>query len=103
MEQLQTQGRTTIQLNAPNNSPDAANKRLTADSVKTIFHANGKDLAKAEAVGNAELYVEPLRASAENYKTTMNAARFDCEFFETGNNARNCTAQTKAKVVRING
>ena len=31
LEQMQTQGRTTLQLNAPNNSPDAANKKLTAD------------------------------------------------------------------------
>ena len=101
LEQMQTDGRTTILLNAPNNKPDSANKKLTADAVKTILHANGRDLAKAEAVGNAELYIEPFRASAENYKTTINAPRFDCEFFDAGNNARNCTAQTKAKVVRV--
>ncbi len=101
LEQMQTEGRTTILLNAPNNKPDSANKKLTADTVKTYLHANGKDLSKAEAIGNAELYVEPLRASAENYKTTINAARFDCEFFNAGNNAKNCTAQTKTKVVRV--
>lgn len=101
LEQMQTEGRTTILLNAPNNKPDSANKKLTADAVKTILNANGKDLAKVEAVGNAELYIEPFRASAENYKTTINATRFDCEFFETGNNARNCSAAVKAKVVRV--
>ncbi|HEY0426570.1 MAG TPA: LPS export ABC transporter periplasmic protein LptC [Pyrinomonadaceae bacterium] len=101
LEQMQTDGRTTIFLNAPNNRADAANKKLTADSVKTSFHANGKDLAKAEAVGNAELYVEPLRASAENYRTTINAPRFDCDFFDSGNNARSCSAGVKAKVVRV--
>ncbi len=101
LEQMQTDGRTTILMNAPNNKPDAANKKLTADTVKTYFHANGKDLAKAEAIGNAELYVEPLRALAENYKTTINAARFDCDFFDVGNNAKNCTAQTKTKLVRV--
>lgn len=101
LEQMQTDGRTTIWLNVPNNKPDAANKKLTADTVKTFLRNNGKDLARAEAVGNAELYVEPLRNSAENYKTTINAPRFDCEFFETGNNARNCTAATKTKTVRV--
>ncbi|CAN5427048.1 hypothetical protein BH10ACI1_BH10ACI1_18800 [soil metagenome] len=101
LEQMQTEGRTTILLNAPNNKPDAANKKLTADSVKTILNSNGKDLAKAEAVGNAELYIEPFRSSAENYKTTINAPRFDCDFFESGNNARNCSAGIKAKVVRV--
>jgi LPS export ABC transporter protein LptC/lipopolysaccharide transport protein LptA len=101
LQQMQTEGRTTILLNAPNNRDDAANKKLTADTVKTVFNANGKDISRAEAVGNAELYVEPLRASAENYKTTINAPRFDCDFFDTGNNARNCSAGVKAKVVRV--
>jgi LPS export ABC transporter protein LptC/lipopolysaccharide transport protein LptA len=101
LEQMNTDGRTTIQLNAPNNRADAANKKLTADAVKTFFNANGKDLTRAEAVGNAELYVEPLQAAEKNYKTTVNAPRFDCEFFPTGNNAKVCVAQTKTKTVRV--
>lgn len=101
LERMNTDGRTTITMNAPNNRADAANKKLTADSVKTIFNQNGKDMSHAEAVGNAELYVEPLQASAANYKTTTNAPRFDCEFFPTGNNARVCVAQTKTKTVRV--
>lgn len=101
LDQMQTEGRTTILLNAPNNAPDASNKKLTADSVKTVFNANGKDLARAEAVGNAELFVEPLRNGEQNYKTTVNAPRFDCEFFPTGNNAKNCVAATKTKTVRV--
>lgn len=101
LEQMQTEGRTTVQLNAPNNSPDSSNKKLTADSVKTVFNQNGKDLAKAEAVGNAELFIEPLRNLPQNYKTTINAPRFDCEFFPTGNNAKNCIGATKTKTVRV--
>jgi lipopolysaccharide export system protein LptA len=101
LEQMQTDGRTTLSLNAPNNNGNAANKKLTADKVKTVFNENGKDLTKAEAVGNAELFVEPLRAAPENYKTTVNAPRFDCEFFETGNNAKNCQASGNAKGVRV--
>ena len=101
LEQMLTEGRTTIALDAPNNAPDSADKKLTADTVKTIFNANGKDLAKAEAVGNAELLISPLRSSAENYKTTIDAPRFDCEFFPTGNNAKNCVAATKTKTVRV--
>ncbi len=101
LREMQTEGRTTINLNAPNNKPDAANKRLTADSVKTILQADGKNLAHAEAVGNGELFIEPLRASAENYKTTINAPRFNCDFFPTGNNAKNCTAATKTKTLRV--
>ncbi|CAN5123298.1 hypothetical protein BH20ACI1_BH20ACI1_07690 [soil metagenome] len=101
LNQMQTDGRTTILMNAPSGKADAANKKLTADAVKTIFNPSGKDLAKAEAVGNAELYIEPLQAAPANYKTTINAPRFDCDFFETGNNAKNCAATGKSKVVRV--
>ncbi len=101
LEKMQTEGRTTIQLNAAGNSTDAANKRVTADSVNTIFNANGKDITRAEAVGNAELYIEPLKASAENYKTTIDAPRFDCEFYPTGNNAKECVGGKKTKTVRV--
>lgn len=101
LDQMQTEGRTTILMNAPQGKTDVANKKLTADAVKTFFNANGKDLAKAEAVGNAELYIEPLQAAPANYKTTINAPRFDCDFFETGNNAKNCSATGKSKIVRV--
>ena len=101
LNQMQTDGRTTIAMDAPAGKADAANKKLTADAVKTTFNASGKDLAKAEAVGNAELYIEPLQNSADNYKTTINAPRFDCEFFDTGNNAKNCAATGKSKVIRV--
>ncbi len=101
LEKMYTDGRTTIQLDVPQGASDAANKRVTADTVRTFFGADGKDIQRAEAVGNAELFVEPLTASAENYRTTINAPRFDCEFFATGNNARECVAGTKTKTVRV--
>lgn len=101
LEKMQTEGRTTIQLDVPNNGADAANKRVTADRVRTFFNASGKDIQRAEAVGDAELYVEPLKAAAANYKTTINAPRFDCEFYPTGNNARSCVGATKTKTVRV--
>ncbi len=101
LEKMLTDGRTTIQLDAPNNSPDSANKRVTADSVKTFLFPDGKNIQRAEAVGNAELFVEPLSAAPENYRTTVNAPRFDCEFFPVGNNAKNCVAEIKTKTVRV--
>jgi LPS export ABC transporter protein LptC/lipopolysaccharide transport protein LptA len=101
LEQMLTEGRTTILLNSPNNNTDSTNKKLTADSIKTFFNSQGKDLQRAEAVGNAELYVEPLRTGNDIYTTTINAPRFDCEFYPTGNNAKLCFAQTKVKSVRV--
>jgi len=97
---MTTDGRTTIQLDAPGNAPDAATKRVTADTVKTYFHDSGQDLSKAEAVGNAVLEIEPVKKAPEIYNTTVNAPRFDCEFFPTGNNARECVGATGAKTVR---
>lgn len=101
LQQMVTDGRTTIQLDVPNNAPDSANKRVTADTVKTFFASDGKNMQRAEAVGNAELFVEPLKASPENYKTTINAPRFDCAFFPTGNNAKDCTGGKGTKTVRV--
>lgn len=98
---IRTDGRTTINLSAPNSQSDSANKRLTADAVKTIFSLNGKDIARAEAAGNAELFIEPLNAGKDNYRTTINAPRFDCEFFATGNNVRSCVCGKKARVARV--
>ncbi|MGI8788426.1 MAG: LPS export ABC transporter periplasmic protein LptC [Pyrinomonadaceae bacterium] len=101
LQQMQTEGRTTVAMFAPNGKSDASNKRLTADTVKTSMKGDGVNLTRAEAVGNAELYIEPLKNSPENYRTTVNAPRFDCDFFEAGNNPQNCTATEKAKAVRV--
>jgi LPS export ABC transporter protein LptC/lipopolysaccharide transport protein LptA len=100
LDQMFTDGRTTIQLEVPNGTPDAANKRVTADTVRTTFSGSGKDIQHAEAVGNAELFVDPLSARPENYRTTVNAPRFDCEFFQSGNNVKECVAATRTKTVR---
>lgn len=101
LEKMQTEGRTTIQLNAVSGTADAANKRVTADTVSTFFNSNGKDISRAIAVGNAELFIETLAAAPENYQTTINAPRFDCEFFPTGNNAKICSGAKKTKTVRV--
>lgn len=100
IDKMRTDGRTTIQLNAAGGTADAANKRITADVVTTAFAANGKDISRAEAVGDAELYVEPLQAAADNYRTTIDAPRFNCEFY-AGNNVRTCVGGRKTKTVRV--
>ncbi|MEP6946821.1 MAG: LPS export ABC transporter periplasmic protein LptC [Acidobacteriota bacterium] len=98
---MKTDGRTTIQLDAVGGNSDAANKRITADTVNSFFNDNGKDLRRAEAIGDAELYIEPIKASAENYKTTITAPRFDCDFFPSGNSAKLCIGAKKTKTVRV--
>jgi lipopolysaccharide export system protein LptA len=99
LDNIETQGRTTLQLDA-NAGPNASIKRLSADAVRTVFNSSGKDIQKAEAVGSAELTVEPLQPGPENYKTSINAPRFDCEFYPTGNSPKTCSGATGAKAVR---
>src|ERR1700754_2469423 len=102
LKQMNAGGRSVITLSAPKskaNDPRAANKRLTADSVKLSWRGTGRDLEKAEAAGNAELFIEPVTNSARAERRQLNAPNFDCDFFETGNLARTCKAAGGAKAV----
>ncbi len=98
--QIVTDGRTSIRIDGDKAATDGASKTVTADTIKTDFHADGKSIKRAEAVGNAELYVEPLKGGENVYKTRVNAPRFDCDFYATGNAARSCVGQTKTRTVR---
>jgi lipopolysaccharide export system protein LptA len=102
LKQMNAGGRSVITLSAPKSKagdPRAANKRLTADSVKLSWRATGRDLEKAEAAGNAELFIEPVTSSARAERRQLNAPNFDCDFFEAGNLARTCKATGGAKAV----
>ncbi|HJP95346.1 MAG TPA: LPS export ABC transporter periplasmic protein LptC [Pyrinomonadaceae bacterium] len=102
LKQINAGGRSVITMSAPKSrasDPRAANKRLTADSVKLFWRSTGRDLEKAEAAGNAELFVEPLVAGPRADRKTLNAPQFDCDFFEAGNLARTCKASGGAKAV----
>jgi lipopolysaccharide export system protein LptA len=100
LSDLRTQGRTTIRLNAKNNTNDAADKKLTADTIKTTLRNNGQEIATARASGNARLIVEPLRNRSENYRSVIESSSFDCEFF-AGNNAKSCVGNSQSKVTRV--
>ncbi|MCM3871405.1 MAG: LPS export ABC transporter periplasmic protein LptC [Pyrinomonadaceae bacterium] len=99
---MRTDGRSVLNLSAPKSKasdPRAANKRLTADSVNLFWRATGRDLEKAEALGNAELFVDPAVKSANADRKTLTAPRFDCDFFEMGNLARTFKASGGSKAV----
>lgn len=102
LKQMRTEGRSVVDLSAPKskaNDPRAASKRLTADAVKLTWRTTGRDLDKAEAVGNAELIVDPALKNARADKKTLTAPRIDCDFFEAGNLARTFTAGSGTKAV----
>ncbi len=102
LKQMRTEGRSVINLSAPKskaNDPKAANKRLTADAVKLIWRVSGRDLQQAEAVGNAELFVDPVIKHSQADTKTLTAPRIDVDFFETGNLARSFNASGGSKAV----
>jgi LPS export ABC transporter protein LptC len=102
LKEMKAEGRSVVNLSAPKSratDPRAASKRLTADAIKMTWRMTGKDLEKAEAVGNAELYIEPVQKTAKADRRTLTAPRFDCDFFESGNLARNCSATGGSKAV----
>ena len=100
LKQMVAGGRSVITMSAPKSKagdPRAANKRLTANAVKLTWRTSGRDLEKAEANGDAELFVEPVVSSAKAERKKLNAPQFDCDFFEAGNLARSCKASGGAK------
>ena len=102
LKEMVAAGRSIVTLGAPQsraNDPRAANKRLTADSIKLGWRITGRDLERAEAVGNAELFIDPVQKTAAADRKTLTAPRFDCDFYESGNLARTFTATGGAKAV----
>lgn len=102
LKEMRTEGRSVVNLSAPKskmNDPRSASKRLTADAVKLLWRLSGRDLDSAEAVGNAELFVDPTVKNAAADTKTITAPRIDCAFFETGNIARSANATGGAKAV----
>ena len=95
LKEMRTGGRSVLTLSAPQSragDPKAADKRLTADSVKLAWRGTGRDLERAEAAGNAELVVEPLQKTATADRKTLTAPQFVCDFYESGNLAREFVA-----------
>ena len=102
LKQMVAGGRPVITMSAPKskaNDPRAANKRLTANEVKLLWRATGRDLEKAQANGDAELSIDPVVSGARAERKKLNAPQFDCDFFEAGNLARTCKASGGAKAV----
>jgi len=102
LKQMVADGRSVITMSAPKSKasdPRAANKRLAANSVKLTWRISGRDLEKAEATGDAELFIEPVVNSARAERKTLNAPQFNCDFFEAGNLMRACKATGGSKAV----
>jgi lipopolysaccharide export system protein LptA len=100
LKQMNAGGRSVVTMSAPKSKasdPRAANKRLTANAVKLTWRITGRDLEKAEANGDAELFIEPVVSTQRAERKKLNAPQFDCDFFEAGNLARTCKASGGSK------
>ena len=98
LRQMSAGGRSVVTMSAPKSKasdPRAANKRLTANAVKLTWRITGRDLEKAEANGDAELFIEPVVSTQRAERKKLNAPQFDCDFFEAGNLARTCKASPR--------
>ncbi len=100
-DSVATEGRTTVKFESPDNGTDSSNKQISGDTVRSVFQSDGKSIKRAEAVGSAELLIEPHRASPDNYRVRVDASRVDCDFYPSGNIPSVCVAGQKAKMVRV--
>ncbi|HEY0408205.1 MAG TPA: LPS export ABC transporter periplasmic protein LptC [Pyrinomonadaceae bacterium] len=104
LKEMRADGRSVMKLSAPKSresDPRAASKQLTADGVKLFWRPTGRDLERAEAVGNAELIVDPVQKNAASDRKVLTAPRFDCDFYEMNNLAKTFTASGGESKVTI--
>ncbi|MGH9915031.1 MAG: LPS export ABC transporter periplasmic protein LptC, partial [Pyrinomonadaceae bacterium] len=93
--------RLIVTMSAPKSrasDPRASSKKLTADNVRLVWHTNGLDLEHVEAIGSAELIIEPVVKTPVAERRILVGPRFDVEFFESGNLARQFTAIDNPKL-----
>lgn len=103
IQSVTTQGRTVMKLeavegatNQTGSSADSSERVIEADGVQAFFREDGKNLARAEANGNAVLIVTPKRIAPDAEKKKLRAAKFNAEFYETGNALKTFVADGNA-------
>src|SRR5262245_9359842 len=72
---------------------DWSEQVIEADAMQASLRDDGKNLARAEAAGNAVLTVTPKRITPRSEKKTLRAPKFVADFFETGNAIKTFVAE----------
>jgi len=88
LQTLTSQGRTTLKVGpepAAAGSQKAVESVLEGDSLKASLRPDGKFLADAEAVGNAQFVMTPLVVTAAADRKRVRAAKFNADFYEKDN------------------
>lgn len=93
---ISAQGRAVMRLEAVLGSAkesEWSERVAEADAMQALLREDGKNLARAEAAGNAVLTVTPKRITPRSEKKTLRAPRFIADFFETANAIKTFVAE----------
>jgi len=96
MQLINAQGRAVMKLEAVLSSAregDWSERTVEADAMQASLRDDGKNLARAEAAGNAVLTVLPKRITPSSEKKTLRAPKFVADFFESGNAIKTFVAE----------
>jgi len=96
MQSINAQGRAVMRLEAILGSAregDWSERVVEADALQANIRDDGKNLARAEAAGNAVLTIMPKRITPRSEKKTLRAPKFVADFFETGNAIKTFVAE----------
>lgn len=96
---ISAQGRAVMRLGAVLSSPkesEWSERTIEGDAMQANIRDDGKNLARADAAGNAILIITPKRITARSEKKTLRAPRFIADFFETGNAIKTFVAEPNA-------
>src|SRR5215510_12709771 len=96
MQLINAQGRAVMRLEAVPGSGregDWSERVIEADAMQASLRDDGKNLARAEAAGNAILTVLPKRITPSSEKKTLRAPKFVADFFESGNAIKTFVAE----------
>lgn len=96
LEKARADGKAKLVLEPTTSAPNTVLRSISAETLRTTFRSNGRDLAFAEAVGSAVLDVDPVDGGENIFRTVVRAPRLECDFFDKGNNVRTCTASPRA-------
>ncbi len=101
LQSVTTQGRTTMKIEVAEGDPRAKERTervIEADAVLASFREDGKNLARAEAGGNAVLTMTPKKIAPTAEKKSLRASKFTADFYEAGNAIRTFLADGDAVV-----
>jgi lipopolysaccharide export system protein LptA len=95
LQEIITQGRTMMKVDVTD-AKEVSERVIDADAVRVFLREDGKNLARAEANGDAILTITPKKITPVAERKRLHAAKFNAEFYETGNAIKTFLADGKA-------